>query len=86
MELEQRRGGFLSHWSHGLMVVTVGIWVAAVGFVWWALGVRLDAADASRAEPTWITRWDGPVLVIGLLALLATFLSACVAVRKASGS
>lgn len=86
MELEQRKGGFLSHWSHALMVVTVAIWVSAAGFVWWTLGLRLDAADAMRAEPTWITRWDGPILVIGLLALLATLLSAGIAVRRSSRS
>lgn len=66
------------------MVAAVGIWVFAAAFVWWVLGVRLEAADAGQSEPTWITRVDGPILALGLIALLASFVSAGIAVRKAS--
>jgi hypothetical protein len=85
MRLEQRTTGFLSHWSHGVMIGALGNWVLAGGFVWWVLGARLDAADAGRAEPPWVTRWDGPVILIGLIALLATFISSAVAIEKPAG-
>jgi len=66
-----------------LLLATVPVWVASAGFVWWVLGVRLDAAAGRRAEPAWVTQWDGPALVLAICAFL-TFCTCLVVTVRAS--
>jgi hypothetical protein len=76
----------LSHWSHGALIAAVPVWVGSAAFSLWVLGVRLDAADARRPEPAWVTRWGGPVLLLALVAFLTICVTTGVAVRNARSS
>jgi len=68
------------------MISAVPIWLISAGVVWWSFGVHLDAADARRTEPPWITRWDGPALLLALIAVVTIFVCAAVAIRDARRS
>jgi len=73
----------LSHWSHRVMLGAAPVWLVSTVFVWWSLGVHLDAADAFRGVPPWITRWDGPALLAALVAFATILVCAAVAIRSA---
>ena len=71
----------LWRWTTLLLLAAVPVWVASSGFVWWVLGVRLNAADNRRAEPAWVTQWDGPALVLAVCAFLTFCTCLVVTVR-----
>lgn len=64
------------------MLVAVPVWLVSAVFFWWSLGVHLDAADAFRDVPPWITRWDGAALLAALVAFGTILLCAVVAIRN----
>lgn len=68
--------------SYVAMVASVVVGTAAAAFVWWVLGVRLDAADAMVPEPE-ITRWGGLALIlVGVSALVFVASVVFAAVRQ----
>lgn len=73
----------LSRWTSRLLLAAVPVFVAAAVFVWWVLGVRLDAADSRRSEPAWVTQWDGPALVLAVCAFLTICTCLVLTVRAA---
>ena len=77
------RSGLFTHWSHRVMLAAVPVWLVSAVFVWWSLGVHLDAADALRDAPPWITRWDGPALLAAVGAFATIMVCAAVAIRNA---
>jgi hypothetical protein len=52
-------------------------------FAWWSFGVTVDAADSFRHLPAWITRWDGPALLVSAMAYVVIMACAAVAIRNA---
>lgn len=75
------RAGTPSHWSHWLMVVSIVTGVASGGFVWWAAGVKIDAADAMTPEPA-AAAWGGAALVLFALSALMLVASAVVSATR----
>lgn len=71
----------LRSWSTLLLLTALPIWLTSTGFIWWVAGVRLEAADSGRAEPGWITQWDGPVLALAACAFLTFCICLVVTVR-----
>ncbi|MGL4340407.1 MAG: hypothetical protein ACRCSP_08315 [Rhodoglobus sp.] len=56
--------------SYVAMVASVIVGTIAAAFVWWILGVKLDAADAMTPEPE-IAHWGGTALILtGVSALV----------------
>lgn len=64
------KAGVHTTWSYVAMVASVIVGTTAAAFVWWVLGLKLDAADAMTPEPE-IAHWGGTALVlIGLSVLV----------------
>ena len=70
------QAGLPSRRSHRLMVVSVAIGALSFAYVWWVLGVTVDAADAGTPEPRLAT-WGG-VGVVGVLLGVVGFIVASV--------
>jgi hypothetical protein len=73
--------GTPSHWSHWSMVASVLIGVSSFAFVWWVVGVRIDAADGGTPEPP-LASWDWAGLVGLALAAAGFVTSAAFALRR----
>jgi len=75
------RAGAPSHWSHWLMVTSIVTGAASGAFVWWAAGVKIDAADAMTPEPA-AAAWGGAALVLFALSALILVASAVVSATR----
>lgn len=75
--------GVSSHWPGRLPLDAIPVWVMCVGFVWWVLGVRLDAADTGHAEPAGLSQWDGPALILAVCAFVTICACVVLIVRSA---
>lgn len=77
------KAGSPSHWSHRLLMASGVVWIACSGFVWWATGERINAADDMRPESR-LAALGGPVFVAGLLAFIAMIACVLIAVKRAN--
>lgn len=75
------RAGRPSHWSHWLMVASVVVGVFAAAYVWWALGVGIDAADNMTPEPA-AAGWMGEGLLLMLASAVGFLLATGIAVTR----
>lgn len=75
------RAGTPSRWSHWLMLVSLVTGVASAGFVWWAAGAKIDAADNFTPEPA-LASWGGTALVLFAVSFVGLVVSAAAAVAR----
>lgn len=61
--------GSPSHWSHALLVASALVGLCSASFVWWALGVRIDADDAGSAVPSAASYGGLALVLLGLSAI-----------------
>jgi hypothetical protein len=77
------RAGVHSHWSHALLVASLIAGTVSAAFVWWVLGVRIDAADSFTQEPP-AASWGGTALVVFALSAVGVVVSAVIAATRES--
>lgn len=70
------QAGIPSRWSHRLMVASAVLGVISFAYVWWVLGVGIDAADEGVPEPP-LAAWSG-VGLIGVLVAVIGFITSAV--------
>lgn len=75
------RAGTPSRWSRWLMLVSMVAGVASAGFVWWAAGAKIDAADSFTPEPA-LAAWGGVGLIVFVVSFLGLAVSAAAAVAR----
>jgi hypothetical protein len=78
------RTGAQTHWSQFVLVVSVTVGAASAAFVWWTIGLSVDAADSFTAEPL-VTHWTGTALVLFVLSALGVLASAIIATVTGTG-
>lgn len=77
--LAMMQAGLPSRGSHWLLLISTTVGVLSFAYVWWVLGVSIDAADAGTPEPE-LAAWGGVGLVGLLLGIVGFVASAAVAV------
>jgi hypothetical protein len=75
------RTGTPSRWSYWLMVFSLVTGVFSAGFVWWAAGVSIDAADNLTPEPA-LASWAGEALIMFVASFVGLIISAVVALTR----
>lgn len=78
------RTGVQTHWSHFVLLASLIVGAASAAFVWWTLGLSIDAADSFTPEPP-ITHWTGTALVLFVLSALGVLVSAIIATVTEAG-
>lgn len=63
------------------MLVSLVTGVASAGFVWWAAGAKIDAADNFTPEPA-LASWGGTALVLFAVSFVGLVVSAAAAVAR----
>lgn len=76
------RAGVQTHWSHFVLIASLIVGTASAAFVWWAVGLSIDAADSFTPEPS-VTHWTGTAIVVFLLSGVGVLVSAIIAATKA---
>ena len=72
------RTGVQTHWSHIVLLASLIVGAASAAFVWWTVGLSIDAADAFMPEPP-VTHWTGTALVLFVLSVLGVLVSGIIA-------
>ncbi len=73
------RAGTAPHWTHWLMLASIGTGAASGPYVWWAVGANIDAADNLTAAPP-AAAWGA--LVLFALSALTLLLSGLMAASR----
>ncbi|SDL58327.1 hypothetical protein SAMN04487916_1111 [Arthrobacter sp. ov407] len=78
------RTGVQTHWSHFVLLASLIVGAASAAFVWWTLGLSIDAADSFTPEPP-VTHWAGTALVLVVLSALGVLVTAIIATVTEAG-
>lgn len=79
------RAGKHTHWSHFALVASMITGAITASFVWWVMGLQIDAADTFAPTPPEAV-WLGPALVMFLISGISFLLSAVFAILNQSRS
>jgi hypothetical protein len=72
------------HWSYSLLIASLAISAVSTAFVWWVLGLRIDAADSFSPEPA-AASWGGVALAVLGLSVLGMIVAVVTAARSFRG-
>ena len=78
------RTGVQTHWSHLALLASLIVGAASAAFIWWTVGLSVDAADSFTPEPP-VTHWTGTAVVLFALSALGVLVSGVIATVSEAG-